>query len=447
MKQIKNNFDVVSEIQKVTNSTTKGLKKLRGLAKKEQNRVKQFREFERFKWNEFKKIVKGQEYFRFAHLDALNIERDYTIFLSAKNAGKTTEIYRVIADCIAKGKKFIYGRIYPQEMHSAVFQFESDKNSPVIILTRLNRWYFYKKTDVDIWRSTVYAKEKVQDIDGEELPTYPTITHFQKLGIKPCGLGFTLYNSNLLGGMNYDNYTHIIFDEFLSYSPINRVNNKVLHAWTAAVSTITRKKKDIKIYAVGNLLNVPNHPILKFYDISIDDDLRIIKRGENNDCTILFINGADLYKSTFKNQAGITKHGSIESNAFLSSNKVLKPNTNILTPQIFENLKHDLAFAVMLHDGAYFVELKTLELEDNKIFGIRCDMLKTTTVLNGDVYAQDPIIFNKFENVTPAPTIQHVFNYIFNIYRIKELKFESIAAFDNYKNVLESHQSLLYEYE
>lgn len=46
----------------------------------------------------------------------------------------------------------------------------------------------------------------------------------------PVGRCFTFFDSNRLSGGEYEDYTTIFFDEVLSYSPINRINDQVMHA-------------------------------------------------------------------------------------------------------------------------------------------------------------------------------------------------------------------------
>lgn len=447
----KEESNLIELIEAQQQETAEGLEELRKARLIEEQRIKSNRQYESYKWQCFKNIVNGKQYFRMAHIDKLNIKQNILIHLSAKNCGKTTEIYRIMKDCIQKGEKFIYGRVYVQEMHAAVSQFEMDENSPCLILRKDNRFYFYKKDDIYEWQKL--KKRQLEDEDENTLIGYPRIIDLQKMGCKPVGLGFTFVNSNTLGGMNYDGFTTIFFDEILSYSPINRINKRVLDAWDASLSTITRKKPDMKIIMMGNLLDVPEHPILKFYGIDIDDNLRIIKRGDNGECTILFINSGGLYTSSFKNQAGVTKHGDLEHQAFLKNNKILKPSTNILSPQLFEKFNYELAFAMELLDGAYLIYLKRAteiikdenNIEQKKdVFCVYCDQLTISTQLNGAIYTDNPNIINKYENTTRRESLISMFNNVYRLYKHRLLKFESVSSMSNYAKIVKQYQSYIY---
>lgn len=188
----------------------------------------------------------------------------------------------------------------------------------------------------------------------------PKIIDLLKIGCKPVGLGYTFYASNTLSGMNYEGFSTIIFDEILSYRPKNDLNDKVFEGWGCSVSTILRDKPDLRIYLFGNLVQNLSTEILDYYGISVDDDFRIIRRGEKGDCSIVFINGGGLYEGSFKNQGGVAKHMSIEHEAFLSTNKIIKPTINILTPAIFEKFEYVTCIAVTLSTGPIYVLLKKI---------------------------------------------------------------------------------------
>lgn len=196
---------------------------------------------------------------------------------------------------------------------------------------------------------------------------------------------------------------------------------------------------------MGNLLDVPEHPILNFYGVSVDDELRIIKRGENGECTILFVNSGGLYEATFKNQAGVTKHGDIEHQAFLKNNRVIKTTPNILTTKIFDEFSFDSAFALDYHPDIFYIELRRLVDQESQstLYCLRCDILKITTIVQGKIYADDPTIFNTYENTTQKYSIQSMFNNVFRLYRSKSLKFDSASSHDKYRLLLRHHHQLL----
>lgn len=91
--------------------------------RKENIRINDNKDFERLKFEEFKRIVKGKKYFRMKHIDALNLPYDICIHLSAKGSGKTTEIFRMIDRVLEKGEKFMYGRVQMNELEREVEEF------------------------------------------------------------------------------------------------------------------------------------------------------------------------------------------------------------------------------------------------------------------------------------------------------------------------------------
>lgn len=205
----------------------------------------------------------------------------------------------------------------------------------------------------------------------------------------PVGRGVPFFKANSLPGGEYEGYTTIFFDEILSYSPINRINEKVMHAWSACMHTIQRNKPEIKVYMMGNMQNVPEHPILSFYGIDIDDKLRIIKRGEQGETTILFINSGGLYKNTIGHKGGAAHHAGVEEQIFLKHNRVIKPNTTVLTPQIFRHLDHVFSFAInagsFLNPLILLVEYREKEIGRNPVGGVRCTRLEVSSVSESEI--------------------------------------------------------------
>lgn len=430
------NKSLIRSIEEQAESTLQSLRRLRELKAKQLDREKNLRQVEASLFEAFKEIIKGKKYFRLEHIDKLEVPYNIAIVLTAKNSGKTTELYREINRIIKRKERFIYGRVYKLELQSAIHQFEADATSPVVLLHSNGRFYFYTKEDVQRWRDMRMADDESPDL--MEYCRNPRVTDMEKAGFKPVGLGYTFTNSNMLGGMNYEKYSTIIFDEILSYSPINRINDAVLHSWEASVSTIARNKPDIKIILCGNLLNVPEHPILDFYGVDVSDNLRVVRRGEKGECTILFVNAGGLYGGSFKNQAAATKHGDIERQAFLSDNKVIKTSTRVLDPVLFDSFEYETAFAVNMPDEAVFVELRSIEDKDDGVtYCVRCGNLKATTIMDGDIYTDDPAIYNKYENVTPRYDIRSVFNVPYRLYKTRSLYYDSLASLENYSAMLE----------
>lgn len=203
--------------------------------------------------------------------------------------------------------------------------------------------------------------------------------------------------------------------------------------------------------------DVPSHPILNHYGIDISDQFRYITRGEGNQlCRILFVNSGGLYRKTIGHKGGAANHMSAERRVFLKHNRVIKPTGNILTPHIFENMEHVLSFAVNiggLNNDVVYVELRTTgkqgeeekEEEENTFYCITCGQLKITTLTKGEIYTENPTIYNSFQNTTKKYTIQAIFNNVYRLFKYSLLYFDCYESMELYKSVINFNSNLIYE--
>lgn len=216
-------MDLLKQIKEEQSKTLQVLEDAHRLRRAENDRIQENKVWEEAKFKEFKEIIKGQKYFRQAHIDKLGIKYNICIHLSAKGSGKTTELFRMMTRLVKKGEKFLYGRVYLTELNNELTEFNLDDRCPVYVINYKNIPYFFPKGQVQEW---------AYDNENPDSPVPPTPT-FKKLvasGIEPCGRGYTFFGSNSLSGGQYEGYSTIFFDEILSYSPINRISDSVLHA-------------------------------------------------------------------------------------------------------------------------------------------------------------------------------------------------------------------------
>lgn len=440
----RNGNNLANRIKSEELQTLKILEDTKKLKREELRKVKNARKLEEYKFDKFKEIIKNEQYFRISHIDALNLNYDICIHLSAKGAGKTTEIYRMITKVLEKGEKFMYGRVQKNELDREAEEFNIREESPVYAIKHNQNWFFFDKSEV-----INYLKNNIEDLgNGEYSSTIPTFKKLRDAGLQFVGKGYSFVASNCLSGGKYEGYNTIFFDEILSYSPINRINKKVLDAWDASLHTIQRNKKSLKVYLFGNLQDTPSHPILDHYGIDVSDEFRYITRGDDEKgCKILFVNSGGLYGNTIGHKGGAAHHASAERQAFLKHNRVIKPTGAILTPSIFENMEHNTSFAVDLGplNGVVFVELKQLEDGDDSYNCICCRPLTISTQIKGEIYTDNPNIYNKFLNTTQRHTIESVFNMVYRLYKYKQLYFDCFESMELYGMVLNQNQFLLYE--
>lgn len=405
-----------TQIEAVEKENLQGLKKAQRLSRKEQAAIAAQRAYENIKFEKFKEIIKGQRYFRIDHFKQLGIKYHIAIHLSAKNVGKTTELYRLIKDTLDRGKKFIYGRVTVQELETEVDKFREDSMSPVILLKQGSRFFFFDKKQV----------EAVMEDQGEMIPTYTMLT---KAGLEIVGKGMTFMGANILGSGNYADYDMIFFDEIVSYTPKQYVNERIMYNWGVAISTILRNKEDLTVIMMGNLQNnITSVPILSYYGIDIGDNLRVIKRamGNGDPCSILYVNSGSLYNNSLKNQASVAHHASLDDRLFMEHNKVINTNVRVLNAAIVGKMKVIASFCVEYQDGYYALELRgfseslheedAFEPDEYDYYALCIRPLTITTVFKGEAYTHDPLVSNKFTNIIYRRNLRGLYKFVYKLF-------------------------------
>lgn len=416
--------DIINRVYSQKEETAKTTEEIREAKREGFKYIKRNREQEAKLFKKFKEIIKDEHYFRFEHFEKIGVPYELLIHLSAKNAGKTTEIMRLIKKTIDKGERFMYGRVHGYELAGEMINFETREDSPVRAVEYKNTWYFFKKSEINR-----YIDEKSEK-DENGILNAPAITfrNLRKFGLTEVGRGYTFLKSNCLSGGLYEGYTTIIFDEILSYDPVNRISKKVLDAWDASFNTIQRNKERLNVYLLGNLQDVPEHPLLNYYGIDVDDNLRYIELSKS--CRLLYINSGGLYKNTIGHKKGVSQQASIERSAFLAGNKVVKPHPNILNPGLFENMEDDYAFVFYLFDGPYLFWMKKLQSSDKLINCLDIQPLTFTTVLpSGKVYTNDLRAININEKLTYRLTLESYLRIMRRLFRYRRLYFSNNATY------------------
>lgn len=86
--------NILHERDRSRRETEEALNRISLKIREEYHRAHRNKELEANLWNKFKDITAEAEYFRLKHIEALDIPYNILLFLSNKNTGKTTEIYR-----------------------------------------------------------------------------------------------------------------------------------------------------------------------------------------------------------------------------------------------------------------------------------------------------------------------------------------------------------------
>lgn len=417
-------YEAKDKIDVLEKTNEEGLEKAKRLALREQRSIAAQRAYEEAKFKQFKKIVNGERFFRLEHIKKLGIKYDIAIHLSAKNIGKTTELYRLIKETIDRGKKFIYGRVTPLELDTEIDKFREDAISPVILLKDKSRFFFYDK-------------RKVQAITDKYPRFIPTCASLMRMGVEDVGKGMTFLGSNTLGGGNYVGYEMIFFDEIVSYTPKNYINKRILYNWGCAISTVLRDKHELTIIMMGNLQNnLSEVPILKYYGIDVGDNLRIIKRSLTDNsppCTILYINSGSLYLSSLKNQASVAHHASLDDRLFMEHNKIINSSVKVLNSAVVSKMTPVCACAVEYIDEFYALELREYRVgfDDNDNYFALCVYPMTiTTAIKPEIYTHDPVVSNMFSKVSYRRNMRPMYKMIYKLFINDVLYYDNMHSLE-----------------
>lgn len=411
-------------INEIESTNREGLERAERLSIQEQREIYAQREYEALKFEQFKRIIDGQRYFRIQHFRDLGIDYQIAIHLSAKNVGKTTELYRLIRACLERGKKFIYGRVTVSELETEIEKFREDDISPVYMVKQNSRYYFYRKEDVN-------------DFLADNPDMLPTYTMLNKYGCEIVGKGMAFMNSNVLGSGNYKDYDTVFFDEIVSYTPKEYVNNKILYNWGCAISTILRNKSQLTVIMMGNLQNnVTEVPILRYYGIDVQDNLRVIKRtmeGSKEPCTILYVNSGSLYNNALKNQASVAHHASLEDRLFMEHNKIINTSVKVLNHSVVSDMDSLIACALEFEDEFYALELRGYEDKDDEedqYFALVVHPMTITTALKTDIFTHDPVVGCKFTKVIYRKNMRSIFKFMYKLFVSKLMYFANAHSLD-----------------
>lgn len=427
-----------NQINQLESENRLGLERANILSREEIEEARKLRELERQKWEEFKEIIKDEQFMRYEHFQKLNLNQHILIHLSVKNTGKTTELYRLIKACIARKKKFIYGRVTPSELKTEINKFETDENSPCSVIVSKGMFYFFLKSDIDNYRS--------------ENPTKLTVRYsdLEKAGYRYVGLGMTFMGSNTLGSGGYSDFDTIFFDEIVPYTAKNYVNPGVLYHWSVAVSTILRNKSELYIVMMGNLkADMKEVPILKYYGISVSDNLRIIKRSMEGGepCTILYVNSGSLYGNSIRTQASVAHHAPLADRLFLSHNKIINSSTKVLTPEVVDNFESVMAIALPYKQNNYIIEiLRHVEeidkggyvTEQEIIYAVKVHTIDITTNIESTILTNDFAISQQWDFISYVRNLPG-FRFLFRLFKFKQLYYDSAYSLDMASNIIQYH--------
>lgn len=194
---------------------------------------------------------------------------------------------------------------------------------------------------------------------------------------------------------------------------------------------------------MGNLQNnITKVPILSYYGIDVQDNLRVIKRsmeGSNEPCTILYVNSGSLYNNALKNQASVAHHASLEDRLFMEHNKIINTSVKVLNHSVVADMESIIACAVEFEDEFYALELRGYETEENtklpteeedQYFALVVHPMTITTALKTDIFTHDPVVGCKFTKVIYRKNMRSIFKFMYKLFVSKLMYFANAHSLD-----------------
>lgn len=206
-----------------------------------------------------------------------------------------------------------------------------------------------------------------------------------------------------------------------------------------AISTILRNKKDLTVIMMGNLQNnITSVPILNYYGIDIGDNLRIVKRTMGNSteaCTILYVNSGSLYNNSIKNQAAVAHHSSLDDRLFMEHNKVINSNIKVLNSNVVSKMESLCSIGLEYKEEFFAVEIRGVAAEksnliQDEVFALCVYPLTITTALKTEIMTHDPLVSNKFTNVTYRKNMRSIYKFIYKLFTCNSLYYDNANSLD-----------------
>lgn len=216
--------------------------------------------------------VNGEKYIDIPKLYDLNC--DVYIVFGERTGGKTYSVFKGVFDEFVKtGKEFVYMRTREDYI----------KGGKALRACANNKSY----VEQTLWKSEALLEYRSGDFLKKEVDRkgkwcYTPIGHAMSVG------AWAKYKSN-----GYDNVTTIFFDEFIEDVETSSIRplslDEFIKGYMQNLSTIIRRRKDVKVVACANSLN-PNSPLFVYYGINA----REIQQGKIYIFKRKFANGEEL---------------------------------------------------------------------------------------------------------------------------------------------------------
>lgn len=201
---------------------------------------------------------------------------------------------------------------------------------------------------------------------------------------------------------------------------------------------------------MGNLkATLKEVPILKYYGISVSDNLRIIKRSMENGepCTILYVNSGSLYGNSIRSQASVAHHAPLSDRLFLSHNKIINSSTKVLNPEVVDHFESVLALALPYKQNNYIIEvLRHVEDIDNGtditdsdiLYAVKVHDIDITTNIESTIMTNDFSISQQWDFITYMKNLPG-FRFLFRLFKFKCLYYDSAYSLDLASQIIQYH--------
>lgn len=180
---------------------------------------------------------------RYYSLDTIKaLDCDYNFIVSGRGPGKSTAVVNMLIDCYKQGEQFV--RI-------ARYDWECSKTLMGQWFNDINRKHLQDTLGLGVTYQS--GKWHAYDDDGND---------------RDFGYLVTLNNQDTFKSASYDAVTNIVFEEFAMMNERDYMVGEV-EALQSAISTIVRRRQNVKVWFIGNTLSKHN-PYFSYFGIDID---------------------------------------------------------------------------------------------------------------------------------------------------------------------------------
>ncbi|AAG01278.1 P46 [Mycoplasma phage P1] len=271
------------------------------------------------------KFMEKKQYFEISDIESLDPSMRFFIIKGKKNIGKTYALLERMKDLAQKGEKFLFLRISDSEVKFLANEWTNDVNNP-----------FYVKAN------KIYVKQTKEHI----------------------GLISHIKNLQKLRSLQYNDYSHIFFDEFVAFdeksygSSDSNASLTLVRNFIRLIMDVQRAKEDIKIFCFGNN-DIAVDIFSKYFRLSINEPYQV-----DNEAKITFINLRHYYQGVRSSYAKGLAFYDLVLDQYFSSNKTMEDITKLA---VYDSLHNGvIRYNILLNDN-YYTLVELLHKTEDKL--------------------------------------------------------------------------------